>query len=155
MNLYEGFLHDDDFEANQKDELIDVEVVRRRADVLEIRASYRLSGKVYDSSYEVERQIIVDNITRDLVFSMAQKILGKQNHEETLTGHAYFFENWFQHFKATVFPGFLLKVFPIRHTVEPFEQKVVWNICPHYDSAFQKDAKHIEFVTYDADHHQD
>ena len=141
---------DDDFEANQEDELIDVEVIRRRADVLEVRASYRLSGKVYDSTHEVHQEIMVDHITRDLIFSMFQKVLGKKIEEETLTGHAYFFKNWFQHFKATVFPGFLLKVFPIRHTVEQFEQKVVWNICPHYDSDFQKDAKHIEFVTYDA-----
>lgn len=138
---------DNGFEESQEDGLLDVEVIRRRADVLEIRTSYRLDGKVYDSTHEVQQEIMLDHITRDLVFSMSQKILGIKIEEETLIGHAFFFENWFQHFKATVFPGFLIKIFPIRHRVKQFEQKVVWNICPHYDSAFNKDAKHIEFVT--------
>ena len=139
----------DDLELDQEDELIGVQIVGRRADIMEVQAFYRLSGEVYDSKHEVHQQIMVDNITRDLIFSVSQKILGRKIHEETVMGHAHFFENWFQHFKATVFPEFLLRWFPAKQRTESFEQSVTWNICPHHDGEFKDGAKHIEFVTYD------
>lgn len=132
-----------------EDGLVDVEIVKRRADVLKVQAHYRMDGVTYDSVSEAHQQIVRDHVARDILFTIYQKILGKRLHEETQLGQAIFFASWWQHLKATIFPEWLLRFFPIKTRTEVFEVKYVWNICPHYASAIKDDAKHIEFVTYD------
>jgi len=132
-----------------EDKLLGVNIVKRRAEVLEIKAQYRISGQVYDSAYMVSQEVIRDNVTRDLIFSVSQKVLGKRIHEETQWGQAVFFASWFQHLKATILPGFILAYFPPKLLSRDFEIKYVWNICPHYEQAFSDDVKHVEFVTYE------
>jgi len=132
-----------------EDELIDVEVIKRRADILEIRAQYRMSGKVFEVVSDMQMSIIQENITQDLVFQLSQKVLGKKMSEETMTYTVVFFATWWEHFKSTYFPEFLLKRFPVKLKTKEVERKNVWNICPHYDGAFSKDVRHIEFVTYE------
>lgn len=132
-----------------EDALLNVNIVKRRAEILEIRSQYRMDGSVYDSAYVVSQEIIRDNVTKDLIFSISQKVLGKRIHEETQWGQAVFFASWFQHLKATILPESILAYFPPKLRSKDFEIKYVWNICPHYKYEFDADIKHVEFVTYE------
>lgn len=88
-----------------------------------------------------------DRLTNGLVATM-RAYLAKGTHQERKTTHLRIPATWWEHFKETNFPKWLLKFFPVQYTERPFTYESQTRICPHGDMSWG-DRSHIDFLRYE------
>jgi hypothetical protein len=55
-------------------------------------------------------------------------------------------KDWWQHFKQRWFPGWALRRWPVQYRIIEREyRKTIVKMCPHFDTRFQGDRRHVEF----------
>lgn len=105
-----------------------------------------------DFPMNFDMEIRKDHLTRGLVATMrAYLIKGVHQRKNKIALTTY--ASWWQHFKQTYFPAWLLKRFPVRYTEKPFTYESETRICPHGDFAWG-DQSHIDFLSYGDAHRE-
>lgn len=88
-----------------------------------------------------------DRVTNGLIATIHSYLI-KGTHRRTHTISLKTPATWWQHFKETKFPAWLLKRFPVVYTERPFTYESETRICPHGDFAWG-DRSHIDFIRYE------
>ena len=109
---------------------------------VEIAAQLHMSEH---AARRIKLEIFADHAARSLVFSIQSYMWGNQVHRE-VTGRVRFHASWWQGFKASFFPDWLKRHYPVRFEERETSVKLI-HTCPHLNIETRDDEKvHLRYL---------
>lgn len=90
-------------------------------------------------------------VSREIAASISFFLLSRKVRTETV-GYIEHYDTWWDHFKGTWFPVWLLERFPAKTRSEAITINH-YHICPHLEAESHR--KHVEFLSYVTEPYED